>query len=95
MSSNERITKMYWCCNDHDDAFCEFLKPENINATRWCESCQRGQKCELVYIGYQVFEGKTMIEDTTPNNEWFHRKGGGFEKEYLSQVDQISSDQTE
>lgn len=80
------LIKRFYYCENHDDAFyvkssTEEVNPSDLFITNKC--CTTKRECELKFIGNKVFEGDTLIKDTTPDDIWFDRRGGGYEKEYL------------
>jgi hypothetical protein len=85
----KKTIKIYWYCSLHDDAFYEISKDGSYDYGKLYKSCISGELCDLEYIGQRIFENNIMIKDTTKNNDYFDRKGGGFKKEYLDKVDEI------
>ena len=80
----------YYYCNTHDDAFF-YVDNKNANNNKTKISRKGINKCNLIYIGYRLYNCNGTIElDTTPPNSFFIKKGGAFEKEYLENVDEIS-----
>ncbi len=88
MSDKIEHIKLFWYCDDHDDAFYEIMISEDFNKTKICQSCC-DKECCLIYIGQRIFEGNIIIKDDTPSDSYFNQKGGGFKREYLDKVTQL------
>ena len=87
-------TKCFWYCMRHDDAFYT-TKDHDLGRFSYsilCHCCTDREECEILYIGKMIIENGIKIHDTTPSEEWFSRRGGGFEKGYLDQCDCIDAD---
>lgn len=84
--------KQYYYCNDHDDAFFMTTPSKEVDALnlfvdRKC--CSSKRTCELRHIGSRIYIDDELMEDTTPDDLWFDRRGGGYCKEYLDDASQI------
>jgi hypothetical protein len=76
----------YFYCDHHDDAFCIITDPStDVSSLNWkAKCCLKNKSCDLIYIGTRVYDGNNLlIIDSTPNKEYFFRKGGGYSREYL------------
>ena len=82
--------KQYFYCDQHGGA-CFMITPSKetlyLYTTRQC--CSNEQRCALRYIGTRTYIDDKLTEDTTPSDEWFDRRGGGYLKEYLDNAFQI------
>ncbi len=89
------MIKTYWYCNLHDDVYHvkhgDDFDPNSVYYLKWDTTyCTRDTTCGLEYIGYKRYgESNDIIEDTTPSQNWFNRRNGGFEVAYLNKVDEI------
>ena len=87
--------KTYWYCDIHDDAY--YMNDNDIKNLFEYDTkiicCQSKIRCDLFYIGYKEYDGLgKLIKEDLPSEEWFGRRGGGFKKKYLDQVEVIRLD---
>ena len=84
--------KGYWYCRRHDDAYYMNLRP-NIVPNDLCSEticCLSDRCCHLDFIGIRKFdENGDIIEDTTPSQDYYDLCGGGFNRSFLPDVDEI------
>lgn len=86
------LIKQYYYCNDHDDAYFMITPSKEVSSSNLFvekQCCSNKRTCELRHIGTRTYINDELTEDTTPNDEWFDRCGGGYCKEYLDNASQI------
>lgn len=70
--------RTYWCCMKHTDVFHSLTAiPDSPDLyDNMCRACSYLTLCDLHYIGYREYDSTNqIIKDTTPDAEWFKRKG--------------------
>lgn len=87
------IKKGYWYCTEHDDAFFMLLtNDQDIYNLNWSTSCcLKTKECQLEYIGYRLYNNNNiLLQDHTVPQKYYDFCAGGFEKEYLANVEKIN-----
>ncbi|VBB17650.1 hypothetical protein YASMINEVIRUS_113 [Yasminevirus sp. GU-2018] len=87
---------LFFYCDQHDDCFCVKASFEqDPYELKWqARSCTQKQTCDLSYIGDRVYDCTgALIEDNTPCQEYFDRRAGGYEKDYMDSTDEIVLDE--
>jgi hypothetical protein len=85
---NRSCFKQYYYCYDHDDAFYMITPAEKPSSDHLYID---RRDCELSHIGTRIYINNVLTEDTTPDDKWFERRGGGYCREYLDNSSQVDS----
>lgn len=90
-TTDVNITKMFFYCNKHDDSFFTYVKKHDPFKLEWsARSCLKNYDCDLIYIGLRTYDiFGNVIEDTTPNDNYFECKYGGYKCRYLNSASEI------
>lgn len=96
LSKNGHIVYDFWYCNRHDDAY-RSRRTTNDNSSKivsiCLQTCAQHMYCELNYIGTRMYDqNKNIVYDNTPPQGWFDMAGGGFEKKWLDNTENIVVD---